>query len=58
MRLNGRLLNLRLLKLNVRLSMKLTVWPNMRLNERLRNGRLNRRLNVGSNGWLRRRLGC
>ena len=34
--------------LNVRLSMKLTVWPNMRLN-----GRLNRRLNVRVNvGWV------
>ena len=51
-----RLLNVRLnmkltvwptMRLNVRLSMKLTVWPNMRLN-----GRLNRRLNVRMNvGW-------
>ena len=48
--------------LNVRLNMKLTVWPTMRLNGRLMNVRLNMkltvwptmRLNVGLNG----RLGC
>ena len=30
--------------LNVRLNMKLTVWPTMRLNGRLLNGRLNLRM--------------
>ena len=43
--------------LNVRLNMKLTVWPTMRLNGRLLNGRLlNVRLNMKLTVWRTMRL--